>query len=121
MIAIVWQFDVKSGREAEFETLYGVEGEWTALNRHTRSYLGSSFLHDQARPSRYIIIEYWSEMIVYEQHRASGSAAISSLEERSASLVDSAEPLGLYGTRRARSHRADLVTAKIGLCFVDVE
>jgi hypothetical protein len=96
MIAIMWQFDVKKGRESEFEHLYGVDGEWTTMNRHTRSYLGSSFLHDQNRSSRYIVIEYWSEMIVYEQHKASRSAAIASLEERSAMLVESVEPLGIF-------------------------
>ena len=58
MIAIMWQFDVKQGREGEFEQLYGVDGEWTAVNRHTRSYLGSSFLRDQNRSSRYIVIEF---------------------------------------------------------------
>ena len=26
MIAIMWQFDVKKGREGEFEQLYGVDG-----------------------------------------------------------------------------------------------
>jgi len=96
MIAISWQFEVKKGREAEFEELYGVEGEWTAMNRHTRSYLGSSFLRDQSRTSRYLVIEYWSEMLVYEQHRDSRSAAIASLEERSAVLVDRVEPMGIF-------------------------
>ena len=96
MIAIMWQFDVKNGRETEFEQLYGVDGDWTAMNRNPRSYLGSSFLRDQSRSSRYIIIEYWSEMIVYEGHRASRSAALASLEERSATLVDSIEPLGIF-------------------------
>ena len=96
MIAIAWQFEVKKGREAEFEELYGVEGEWTALNRHTRSYLGSSFLRDQSLTSRYLVIEYWSEMLVYEQHRDSRSAAIASLEERSAALVDRVEPMGIF-------------------------
>ena len=96
MIAIMWQFDVKNGRETEFEQLYGVDGEWTAMNRHTRSYLGSSFLHDQNRSSRYIVIEYWSEMIVHEQDRARRSAAIASLEGRRATLVDSVEPLGIF-------------------------
>lgn len=96
MIAIMWQFDVKNGRETEFEQLYGVDGEWTAMNRHTRSYLGSSFLHDQNRSSRYIVIEYWSEMIVYEQHRTFRSAAVASLEERSRTLVESVEPLGVF-------------------------
>ncbi len=96
MIAIVWQFDVKDGQESAFEQLYGADGEWTAMNRRTRSYLGSSFLHDQNRSSRYILVEYWSEMIVYEKHRARSSAAITSLEQRRAALVESMEPLGIF-------------------------
>jgi heme-degrading monooxygenase HmoA len=96
MIAIVWQFEVKPGREDEFEQMYGVDGEWTKLNRQTRSYLGSSFLRDQSRASRYIVVEYWSEMLVYEQHKVYRSDAIASLEQRSAALVESTEPLGVF-------------------------
>jgi quinol monooxygenase YgiN len=96
MIAVVWQFDVKKGREPEFEELYGADGDWTALSRQTRSYLGSSFLHDQNRPSRYLLIEYWSEMIVYEQHRTSRSSLIESIEARRAEMLDAVEPLGIY-------------------------
>ena len=96
MIAIMWQFDVKNEREAEFEQLYGADGEWTAMNRQSRSYLGSSFLRDQNRSSRYIIVEYWSEMIVYEQHRTYRSAAIASFEARRTAVVESIEPLGIF-------------------------
>ena len=56
MIAIVWQFDVRAGREADFERFYGADGEWTAVSRHSRSFLGSSFLRDQTMPSRYLLI-----------------------------------------------------------------
>jgi hypothetical protein len=96
MIAIMWQFEVKQERKVEFEQLYGVEGEWTAMNRLSRSYLGTSFLHDQNRPSKYILIEYWSEMLVYEQYRTYQADAITSLEQRSQALVDSVEPLGIF-------------------------
>ena len=96
MIAIMWQFDVKHGHESEFEQLYGVEGEWTAMNRLSRSYLGTSFLHDQNRSSRYIIIEYWSEMLVYEQHREFRAEAVAAFEQRSRALVESVEPLGVF-------------------------
>jgi heme-degrading monooxygenase HmoA len=96
MVAIMWQFAVRNGREDEFEQLFGADGEWTLMNRHTRSYLGSSFLRDQNRADRYIVIEYWSEMIVYEQHRAYRSDVIASLEERRAALVESVEPLGIF-------------------------
>ena len=96
MIAIMWQFEVKKGKETEFEQLYGAEGGWTAVNRHTRSYLGSSFLRDQDRSSRYIVIEYWSEMIVYEQHRTYRADAITALEQQSAALVETTQPLGVF-------------------------
>jgi quinol monooxygenase YgiN len=96
MVAVALQFAVRNGREDEFEQLFGADGEWTLMNRHTRSYLGSSFLRDQNRADRYIVIEYWSEMIVYEQHRAYRSDVIASLEERRAALVESVEPLGIF-------------------------
>ena len=96
MIAIMWQFDVKAGRETEFEQLYGVDGEWARMNRRTRSYLGSSFLRDLNLASRYIVIEYWSEMVVYEEHRTYRSDAIVSLEARRTQLVESVEPLGTF-------------------------
>jgi quinol monooxygenase YgiN len=96
MIAVMWQFDVKPGREKEVEQLYGADGDWTMLNRQTRSYLGSSFLRDQNRASRYVLIEYWSEMLVYEQHRASRPALMESVEQRQAELLERVEPLGIY-------------------------
>ena len=96
MIAIMWKFDVKDGREDEFEQFYGADGEWTALNRNSRSYLGSSFLRDQNRAARYIVIEYWSEMLVYEQHRAYRPDAFTSLEERRDLLLRAVEPKGIF-------------------------
>jgi hypothetical protein len=96
MIAIVWQFDVKSGREAEFERMYGADGEWTTMNRHTRSYIGTSFLHDQNQSSRYLVIEYWSEMLVDERHRAHHPGALAAFEARRAELVAAMEPLGVF-------------------------
>lgn len=96
MIAIVWQFDVKAGNEQEFERFYGVDGEWTAVNRHSRSYLGTSFLRDQSRSSRYLVIEYWSEMVVYEQHKAYKQDDLDVLIERRAELVATVEPLGVF-------------------------
>ena len=96
MIAIMWQFDVKDERKTEFEELYGIDGEWATMNRQTRSYLGSSFLRDQNRSSRYVVVEYWSEMVVYEQHRAYRSDVIDALETRLAEIVKSIEPVGVF-------------------------
>ena len=96
MIAIVWQFDIRAGKETEFEKFYGADGDWTAVNRNSRSYLGTSFLRDQNRASRYLVIEYWSEMLVYEQHRAYKSDQVTKLNDRRTELVESLEPLGIF-------------------------
>jgi hypothetical protein len=96
MIAVMWALNVKEGRETEFERFYGVDGEWTAVNRHSRSYIGSSFLRDQNEKTRYLLIEYWSEMLVYEQHRTYRSDEIGRLEARRSELVRSIEALGVF-------------------------
>jgi hypothetical protein len=42
------------------------------------------------------LIEYWSEMLVYEHHRESRSAKMDAIQEQRAELVDAMEPLGIY-------------------------
>jgi hypothetical protein len=42
------------------------------------------------------VIEYWSEMLVYERHRSYRSDAVDSLEQRRDALVQSAEPMGVF-------------------------
>lgn len=96
MIAIMWQFVVKAGREEDFERLYGADGDWTAKNRTTRSYLGTSFLRDQSDPCRYVVIEYWSEMVVHEPHRKYSADITAEMQAQQATLVDAIEPLGVF-------------------------
>jgi len=96
MIAVVWQFDVKKGLESEFEEFLGVNGEWTKVSRQTRSYVGSSFLRDQNRPRRYLVIEYWSELVVLEKYRPFRSNAIAKLERRRDAMADSVVAMGVF-------------------------
>jgi hypothetical protein len=96
VIAVVWQFQVKPGKQKEFEKFYGADGEWSQLARRSRSFLGSSFLRDQATASSYLLIEYWSEMVVYERHRKSFVIDVQTAEERREALCDAVVPLGIF-------------------------
>lgn len=96
MVAVVWQLDVRTEHEEAFEQFYGADGEWTQLSRRSRSFLGSSFLKDIVFQSRYLLIEYWSEMVVYERHLADFGAEVEALEARRAQLVLKIEPLGVF-------------------------
>ena len=96
MIAIVWQFEVRPGREAEFERFYGADGEWTKLSRRSRSFLGSSFLKDLAMPNKYLLVEYWSEMLVYERHLTDFSDEMKELEAERDRFVERMEAVGVF-------------------------
>jgi hypothetical protein len=96
MIAIVWKFQVKSGEQEAFERLYGVDGDWSRVNRATRSFLGTSFLRNQNDPAQYLVTEYWSEMLVYEQQRVKAAETFEAVEQMRAALVESIEPLGVF-------------------------
>ena len=96
MIAVVYQVEIHPGNAAEFEQLYGANGEWTKLSRRSRSFLGSSFLRDLASETRYLLVEYWSEMVVYEKHLAEFGREVKALEEKRQRLVDRVFPLGVF-------------------------
>jgi hypothetical protein len=96
VVAVVWQFTINETTAEEFERFYGADGEWTQLSRRSRSFLGSSFLKDLAAPARYLLVEYWSEMLVYERHLADFGNEIRALEGERARYVARLEPLGLF-------------------------
>lgn len=96
MIAMAWQFELAAEARDAFERFYGADGPWTALSRRSRSYLGCSFVRDQIQPTRYLLIEYWSEMVVYEKHHADFSDEVAALEARRDGLCLSVTPLGVF-------------------------
>jgi quinol monooxygenase YgiN len=96
LVAIVWQFDIRPEDSKTFERLYGADGEWTQLSRKSRSFLGSSFLRDAAAGSRYLLVEYWSEMVVYEKHVEDFSDEVKQLERQRERFVVNMENMGVF-------------------------
>jgi quinol monooxygenase YgiN len=96
VVAVVWQFETRSEQSAAFERFYGADGEWTKLSRKSRSFLGSSFLKDLAVPNRYLLVEYWSEMLVYERHMTDFSDEMKALETERARFVERMEAVGVF-------------------------
>src|SRR4026207_2578311 len=96
VVAVVWQIDIRPGAAEEFERFYGADGDWTKLSRRSRSFLGSSFLRDIAAPSRYLRVEYWSEMFVDEKHLADFDDEVKGLEEQRQHFLIRMEALGVF-------------------------
>jgi quinol monooxygenase YgiN len=96
VVAVVWELEIHPGTSEDFERFYGADGEWTAVSRRSRSFLGSSFLRDHSDSTHYMLIEYWSEMVVFEKHRASHATEAGHLEKERDAYCVSITAMGLF-------------------------
>jgi heme-degrading monooxygenase HmoA len=56
---IIWEFAIRPGQRAAFETAYGPEGEWAALFRGCPGFERCELLQDAEDPDRYVTLDYW--------------------------------------------------------------
>jgi heme-degrading monooxygenase HmoA len=71
VIALVFRYEVRD--PAEFERVYGSDGEWAQFFRQGTGYIGTELLRDVEEPERYLVIDRWESVDAYnaflEQHR----------------------------------------------------
>ena len=63
MIALAFRYEARDA--AEFERVYGPEGEWAQFFRRGRGYVGSELLRDLEEPERYLVIDRWESVEAY--------------------------------------------------------
>ena len=66
MHAVVWAYRIAPGREAEFERLYGMDGEWARLFRRSEDYLGTDLFRDTGEAARYMTVDRWTSQQAYD-------------------------------------------------------
>ena len=73
MIALVFSYEVVRDA-AEFERVYGTDGEWAGFFGQGRGYIGTELLRDVETPGRYLVIDRWESADAYNAfvaaHRA---------------------------------------------------
>jgi heme-degrading monooxygenase HmoA len=71
VLALVFSYEAREA--AEFERVYGPDGEWAAFFRDGAGYLGTELLRDVESPGRYLVIDRWESRDAYqtfvEEHR----------------------------------------------------
>jgi heme-degrading monooxygenase HmoA len=68
VIALVFSYEVADS--AEFERVYGYDGEWAAFFRRGRGYIGTELLRDVEQPGRYLVIDRWESAAAYDAFAA---------------------------------------------------
>ncbi len=96
MYVIIWEFRAKTGREADFERVYGPDGEWTEFFKRGEGYLGTELLRDTANPSHYLTIDRWASSTAYEAFRRQWVDEYVRLDKRGEALTEHEALLGCW-------------------------
>jgi heme-degrading monooxygenase HmoA len=63
VIALLFSYEVRNA--AEFERVYGPDGEWAEFFRQGRGYIGTELLRDVEAPGRYLVVDRWESADAY--------------------------------------------------------
>jgi heme-degrading monooxygenase HmoA len=103
MYRIVWAFDVRAGDWAEFERIYGPEGEWAQLFRKAAGYQGSDLLRDVAREGRYVTIDRWQSRADFQRFYEQFAREYRALDERCERLTSDEQRIGEFEDEGGKS------------------
>ncbi len=92
----LWTYDVKPGKESQFEELYGNSGEWVKLFRKYPDYLKTELHKDLKIPSRYITIDYWKSKEAYEDFRKSEIKTFNEIDKAGEEFTESEIKIGEF-------------------------
>ena len=96
MYIVIWEYQVKADRVAEFEEIYGAEGVWVQLFQKGTGYLGTQLLRDSKHPRRYITLDRWVSSEAYNSFKANRQTEYKELDARCEHLTDRESFLGIF-------------------------
>ena len=92
----VWEFQVKPESLAEFERIYGPEGLWSKLFRHSSSYLGTELLRDTDRAGKYLTVDRWTSRDALRQFKQQYAEEYAALDKICEELTESEAVVGNF-------------------------
>lgn len=87
MFVRVWQYEVRLGAEAEFERVYGSEGEWAQLFGTSIGYLGTGVYRDVEHAGRYLTVDRFSGVEAWQQFLQTHRPEYDALDARTSELT----------------------------------
>jgi heme-degrading monooxygenase HmoA len=96
MFLALWEFEVKSGCEERFQSVYGAEGEWARLFRTDENFLETRLLQDPVEPNKFVTLDFWESRSAYESFSELNHAAYLRLDQECQSLTAFERCLGYF-------------------------
>jgi heme-degrading monooxygenase HmoA len=93
---ILWEFRVRLGSEADFESAYGSEGAWVRLFAQGDGYLGTELLRHSSVPRRYATIDRWRSADDFAHFRRAHAAQYAALDARCEAWTETETQIGTW-------------------------
>jgi heme-degrading monooxygenase HmoA len=93
---LVWEFQVKSGREEEFELFYNGEGLWAMLFRHSPDYFGTTLIQDLANPGRYLTVDKWETGDSFPSFKKTFEFEYNAMDRKCEELTEGERLVGVF-------------------------
>lgn len=96
MFLALWEFDVKPGCEARFESVYGRKGDWAKLFGRDPHYRQTILLRDPTRPRTYLTLDFWANQKAYESFETKHLREYVTLDRKCEALTARERQVGSY-------------------------
>ena len=96
MHVIIWEYQVRAERAAEFEKIYATDGAWAELFKKGKGFVKTELLRDQQHPHRYLTIDRWTSLDEYESFRSQWKDEYERLDTQCESLIEEETLLGIW-------------------------
>ena len=98
MYLVVWEFIIRAECAAEFEAVYGSQGEWARLFARAEGYRDTRLLRDVSDPLRYVTLDYWVSQEAHDRFRKAHEPEYRNLDQRCERLTAKETRLGEFAT-----------------------
>ena len=95
MYRLVWEFDAKPERVADFEKVYSADGRWCGFFRLSPDYLGTELYRSANNPLRFVTVDQWRSRTAYEAFRKANAAEYAALDDWCRQLLVHERMLGV--------------------------
>ena len=106
MFLVLWEIEVKPGREAEFEKVSGPGGDWDSLFRRDSNHAGTFLFRDTVRQRTYLTTDYWHSRKSYEEFLAAEKGDYHLLDASTENLTQSERYIGSFELPASQLHSA---------------
>lgn len=96
MYVIIWEYQIKAERVAEFEEIYSATGAWAKLFQRSKGYLGTELLADTKHTDRYLTVDRWSSLQEYVSFLAEWKSDYERLDAQCEGLTEQEARLGTW-------------------------